>query len=36
VLGIRGPFGTSWGVPAREGDDVVIIAGGIGLARCAR
>lgn len=32
VLGIRGPFGTSWGVPAPEHDDVVIVAGGIGLA----
>jgi NAD(P)H-flavin reductase len=32
VLGIRGPFGTSWGAPPPTHDDVVIIAGGIGLA----
>src|SRR2546430_6549496 len=30
VLGIRGPFGTDWGVPA--GGDLVVMAGGIGLA----
>lgn len=32
VLGIRGPFGTSWPVDRCEGCDVVIVAGGIGLA----
>jgi NAD(P)H-flavin reductase len=31
-LGIRGPFGTSWPVDAATGKDVVIVAGGIGLA----
>ncbi|MEN3039155.1 MAG: FAD/NAD(P)-binding protein [Candidatus Kryptonium sp.] len=32
VLGIRGPFGTSWPVDRCENCDVVIVAGGIGLA----
>ena len=32
VLGVRGPFGTPWPVTAAEGYDVVIVAGGIGLA----
>jgi NAD(P)H-flavin reductase len=32
VLGVRGPFGTAWPVEAAEGADVVILAGGIGLA----
>lgn len=32
VLGVRGPFGTCWPVEAAEGEDVVILAGGIGLA----
>ena len=31
-LGLRGPFGTSWPVDAAEGGDVVLVAGGIGLA----
>ncbi|MBI4419146.1 MAG: FAD/NAD(P)-binding protein [Ignavibacteriales bacterium] len=31
-LGIRGPFGTPWPVDLAEGNDVVIVAGGIGLA----
>ena len=31
-LGIRGPFGTNWPVAAAEGNDVVFVAGGIGLA----
>lgn len=31
-VGVRGPFGTDWGVGAAEGADVVIVAGGIGLA----
>ena len=30
VLGVRGPFGNGW--PAAKGGDVVVIAGGIGLA----
>lgn len=32
VLGVRGPYGTCWPVEAAEGYDVVILAGGIGLA----
>jgi NAD(P)H-flavin reductase len=32
VVGVRGPFGTAWPVEAAEGADVVILAGGIGLA----
>ena len=32
VLGVRGPFGNSWPVEALEGTDVVLAAGGIGLA----
>lgn len=31
-LGVRGPFGTAWPTEAAEGSDVVLIAGGIGLA----
>lgn len=32
VLGVRGPFGSHWPVAEAEGNDVVIVAGGIGLA----
>jgi NAD(P)H-flavin reductase len=32
VLGVRGPFGNSWPVEAAVGSDVVVVAGGIGLA----
>jgi anaerobic sulfite reductase subunit B len=32
VLGLRGPFGVGWPVPADQGVDAVIVAGGIGLA----
>ena len=32
AIGIRGPFGTNWPVAAAEGNDVVFVAGGIGLA----
>jgi len=32
ILGIRGPFGSGFPVEFAEGDDVVIVAGGIGLA----
>jgi NAD(P)H-flavin reductase len=32
TLGLRGPFGTDWGLPAPAGSDLVIVAGGIGLA----
>jgi NAD(P)H-flavin reductase len=32
VIGIRGPFGSSWPIEKARGRDVCIIAGGIGLA----
>jgi anaerobic sulfite reductase subunit B len=32
VLGVRGPFGTAWPVDAAAGRDVVVVAGGLGLA----
>jgi len=32
VIGVRGPFGTAWGVPAPYGSDLIVMAGGIGLA----
>lgn len=32
LLGVRGPFGTGWPVETAAGADVVIIAGGLGLA----
>jgi anaerobic sulfite reductase subunit B len=32
VLGIRGPIGNAWPVDAAAGGDVVVVAGGIGLA----
>ena len=32
VLGVRGPYGTAWPVERAEGGDLVIAAGGIGLA----
>jgi NAD(P)H-flavin reductase len=32
VVGVRGPFGSHWPVKQAEGNDVVIVAGGIGLA----
>ncbi|GIF13924.1 FAD/NAD(P)-binding protein [Actinoplanes teichomyceticus] len=32
VIGVRGPFGTAWDEPSAAGQDVVIVAGGIGLA----
>ena len=32
VLGVRGPFGNAWPVEAAVGSDVVVVAGGIGLA----
>lgn len=32
VLGVRGPFGQGWPVDAWRGSDVVLVAGGIGLA----
>jgi len=32
MIGVRGPFGTGWPVKEAEGKDLLIIAGGIGLA----
>lgn len=32
TLGVRGPFGSSWPLSEAQGKDVVIVAGGIGLA----
>lgn len=32
VIGVRGPFGTSWPIEEAIGRDVVIVTGGIGLA----
>jgi NAD(P)H-flavin reductase len=32
VLGVRGPFGSAWPLPAAEGRQLVIVAGGLGLA----
>ena len=32
MVGVRGPFGSQWPVDEAEGKDVVIVAGGIGLA----
>jgi NAD(P)H-flavin reductase len=32
VVGVRGPFGTHWPVERADGMDVVVVAGGIGLA----
>ncbi|HTX98204.1 MAG TPA: FAD/NAD(P)-binding protein [Mycobacterium sp.] len=32
VIGVRGPFGTSWGLAEAAARDLVIVAGGVGLA----
>jgi NAD(P)H-flavin reductase len=32
VIGMRGPFGTDWGLAGAVGRDLVIVAGGVGLA----
>ncbi len=32
VIGVRGPFGSHWPIEQAEGKDIVIVAGGIGLA----
>jgi NAD(P)H-flavin reductase len=32
LVGVRGPFGTGWGIDSAEGRQVLIVAGGVGLA----
>lgn len=32
TVGVRGPFGTGWDLPAAAGRDLVIVAGGLGVA----
>jgi NAD(P)H-flavin reductase len=32
IIGVRGPYGSCWPVAEAEGSDVVIVAGGLGLA----
>lgn len=32
TIGVRGPFGTSWGLAEAAGRDLVVVAGGVGLA----
>jgi anaerobic sulfite reductase subunit B len=32
MIGVRGPFGTDWQVSGAEGRDMLVVAGGIGLA----
>ncbi|WP_327000602.1 FAD/NAD(P)-binding protein [Dactylosporangium sp. NBC_01737] len=32
LLGVRGPFGAGWDLPAPAGADLVVVAGGLGLA----
>jgi anaerobic sulfite reductase subunit B len=32
MIGVRGPFGTDWQVSAADGRDMLVVAGGIGLA----
>lgn len=32
TIGVRGPFGTHWGLDGAVGNDLVIVAGGVGLA----
>jgi NAD(P)H-flavin reductase len=32
IVGVRGPFGTDWGLESLDGVDVVVVVGGIGLA----
>jgi anaerobic sulfite reductase subunit B len=31
LVGVRGPFGTGWGVADAAGQDLIVVAGGIGL-----
>ena len=32
MVGVRGPFGNDWGLDSARGSDVLVVAGGIGLA----
>jgi anaerobic sulfite reductase subunit B len=32
LVGVRGPYGTAWGVADAAGQDLIVVAGGIGLA----
>lgn len=32
AVGVRGPFGTPWGIESARGRDVLIVAGGLGIA----
>lgn len=32
IVGVRGPFGTGWGLDTAIGRDLIIVAGGVGLA----
>lgn len=32
MIGVRGPFGSAWPVKQSEGKDIILVAGGIGLA----
>ncbi|MGO9218198.1 MAG: FAD/NAD(P)-binding protein [Streptosporangiaceae bacterium] len=32
VIGVRGPFGTTWDLPSAAGRDLIFVAGGVGLA----
>jgi NAD(P)H-flavin reductase len=32
MLGVRGPFGSSWPIAEKTGKDIILVAGGIGLA----
>ncbi|MCS6924747.1 MAG: FAD/NAD(P)-binding protein [Candidatus Binatia bacterium] len=32
VIGVRGPFGSSWPIEDAKGSDVILVAGGLGLA----
>ena len=32
IIGARGPFGTDWGIDSATGRDLVLVAGGVGLA----
>jgi anaerobic sulfite reductase subunit B len=32
LIGVRGPYGTEWGIADAAGQDLIVVAGGIGLA----